>query len=113
PRVLGLRVMDGRVPADSDLVSGSTQAIVNETLARQLAEHGPVIGQTITAANSMRVAAVVADFSTTRPDQPVLPQILMLSRRPQMFILAKLEDGPGAEQALAAIRTTFERIWPD
>ncbi|HEY0874289.1 MAG TPA: ABC transporter permease [Vicinamibacterales bacterium] len=113
PRVLGLRVIDGRVPADSDLVSGSTQAIVNETLARQLAEHGPVIGQTITAANSMRVAAVVADFSTTRPDQPVLPQILMLSRRPQMFILAKLEDGPGAEQALAAIRTTFERIWPD
>jgi putative ABC transport system permease protein len=113
PRVLGLRVIEGRVPAEADLVSGSTEAIINQTLAKQLADRGPVIGQTISTSTRMRIAAVVADFSMARPDQPAVPQVLTLSRSPQNFILARVEAGPQGEQAVAAIRTTFQRIWPE
>ncbi len=113
PRVLGLRVIEGRVPAEADLVSGSTQAIINQTLAKQLADRGPVIGQTIATSTRMRIAAVVADFSMARPDQPAVPQVLTLSRSPQNVILARIEAGPQGEEAVAAIRTTFRRIWPE
>ena len=114
PRVLGLRVLEGQVPTDAELVSENSVAIINQTLARQLADRAPVVGQTIrTTQRKVQIAAVVADFSTSRPDRPVEPEILLIGRRPGRFILARIEEGPRGEQAEAAIQTTFERIWPD
>lgn len=114
-RVLGLTILDGRHPTHDELVTGERQALVNATLARQLAAHGPVVGQQVTVNNArLRIAGVVMDFRTRRPDLPVTPEILTLARppaAPQAFVLAKVTHGAEAENAVAAIRATFDRIW--
>jgi putative ABC transport system permease protein len=112
-----LTVTAGRVPGEDELAAGEPQAIVNETLARRLesALPGPSVGRRVDVnRRTVRVAAVVADFATSRPDRPVEPFIGPLQRRPQGgFILARLEDRGSADTAVAAIGSTFDRIWPD
>jgi putative ABC transport system permease protein len=119
PRVMQLTVTAGRVPNEDELAAGEPAAIVNETLARRLeaALRRPVVGQRVEVnRRTVRIAAVVADFATARPDRPVEPFIGPLQRRPQGgFILARLrlEDRESAGTAVAAIGSTFDRIWPD
>jgi predicted permease len=117
PRVMRLTVTAGRVPGEDELAAGEPQAIVNETLARRLesAAPGPVVGQRVQVnRRTVRIAAVVADFATARPDRPVEPFMGPLQRRPQGgFILVRLDDTEPAGTAVAAIGSTFDRIWPD
>jgi predicted permease len=114
PSVLGLRVTEGRVPSPSEL-SSDRWAFVNEALARQLAHAGPVVGRIITVnKRQRRVAGVVSDFVVDRPDQSVEPVVLNLTQAAQSaFILVRLEPGLEGDHAVAAIRTTLDRIWPD
>jgi ABC-type antimicrobial peptide transport system permease subunit len=96
-------------------VTGERQALVNATLARQLASLGAVVGQQVTVNNAtLRVAGVVKDFRSRRPDLPVDPEILTLARppaAPQAFVLARLAPGAEPENTVAAVRATFDRIW--
>ncbi|GMV21899.1 MAG: hypothetical protein AMXMBFR57_18480 [Acidimicrobiia bacterium] len=111
-RVLGLTVVEGRLPVDSDL-SGEPVGLVNESFARVLAARGDVLGQLLTANNrTSRVIGVVKDFSLGRPDRPVEPMLLSVLRSPQAFFLVKLDAGPARAGAEAAVAATFERFWP-
>jgi len=113
-RVMRLTVTEGRMPAEDEL-GGEAQAIVNATLARVLEQTGPAVGQRVDVnSRTFRVAAVVADFVSRRPDQPVEPVIAPLQRSPQGgVILARLDGTAPRETVVAAIRATFDRIWPD
>jgi predicted permease len=114
-RVLDLTLIEGRIPFADDLIGGERQALINHTLSRRLAGYGPVVGQRVTANNAtFRVAGVVKDFISGRPDRPVQPELLALARPPvlpQMFVLAKVASGDSAGSTVAGIRATFDRIW--
>jgi predicted permease len=114
-KVLGIQVIAGRPPEEQDLGAGySANVVVNNSFARQLAERRRVIGQQLEVNNyNLRVAAVVEDFATTRPDRPIEPQVFLVGSRPQMFILAKVRPDAGEAEAGAAIASVFGRIWPE
>jgi predicted permease len=112
-RVLGLTVVDGRLPTDADVVPGEAVALVNQSFAAILAHRGPVLGQQLTANNrASRVIGVVSNFVVDRPDRPVEPMMLVVLRSPQAFFLVRLESGERGDQAAAAVGATFDRIWP-
>jgi putative ABC transport system permease protein len=114
-RVMRLPVTQGRVPGDEELSSGDPPAIVNATFARRLESLGPVIGRRVEVnRRTVRIAAIVEDFVTHRPDRTVEPLIAPLIRRPQGgFILARLDGTVPVNDAVAVLGATFDRIWPD
>jgi putative ABC transport system permease protein len=113
-RVMGLAIVDGRVPTADELQSATPQALVNTTMARALAPAGPVLGQQLTVnSRTVTVAGVIADFKTARPDLPAAPAVLLLLTRPQGgYVLARVDPAASWDQALAATRATMDRIWP-
>jgi putative ABC transport system permease protein len=117
PGALGLTIIEGRMPAGTEVAASPAMALVNETLARQLATFGPVIGQRLTVNRSESVVVgVVGDFVTSRPDLPVWPEVMPIARdlRAQPpFVLVRLEAGEAGDRAVAGIRDTFDRIWTD
>ena len=119
-RVMRLRVVDGRVPEENEL-SSSTQrlgagshVVINQAMARVLTPAGSVVGVPLHVnSRDVTVAAVVADFRTSRPDVPVAPAVFLLQRRPQGgYVLARVADDAPIDQALVAIRTTMDQVWP-
>ena len=111
---LGLRLVDGRLPAEDELAAGAQTALVNETLAREIARSGPVVGRPIEIlGRKLVVAGVVNDAVGRRPDLPVEPQVLHLGRTLGPELVVKTAEGVEGDRALAAIRSTLERIWPD
>ena len=112
-RVMDLRVRDGLVP---DAVDASRPvAIVNTTLARQLATLGPVLGQTVTVnRRDSTVVAVVADAVMSRPDRSPRPQVMPLQANPQGgYIVAKIAPDAPVAPTLEAIQAALDRVWPD
>lgn len=119
-RVMRLIVVDGRVPDESELGSSTqrlgagTQVVINQAMARVLAPGASAVGVTLNVnSRDVTVAAIVADFRTVRPDLPVAPAVFLLQRRPQGgYVLARVADDASIDQALVAIRTTMDQIWP-
>jgi predicted permease len=114
-RVMRIPVAEGRVPDEDELSSGDQPAIVNEAFARRLESLGPVLGRRVEVnRRTVRIAAIVRDFVTDRPDRPIAPRIAPLIRRPQGgFILARLDGTVPVNDAVAVLGATFDRIWPD
>lgn len=114
PAVLGLRPVAGRLPTAAQVVAGEPLALINATFARALAPHGDAVGQRLAVGKRIwRISGVVEDFFMDDPDRAIPPQLLTLTAEPGAHIVVKLADGPEGQQALQAIRTGFERIWPD
>lgn len=112
-RVLGLTVIDGRLPTERDVAPGEAVALVNQAFAHVLARRGPVLNQQLTAnSRTSRVIGVVKDFVIARPDRAVEPMMLVVLRSPQAFFLVRLEPGQRGDAAAAAVGATFDRIWP-
>lgn len=113
PMLLGLQTVAGELPAHVPR-SDEPPVAVNETLARLLAFDGGPVGQRLKGPqHTWRIAAVVSDFVSARPDRPVGPELLVLTEEPQAQIVVRMADGANTDAARAAIATTFERLYPD
>lgn len=110
-----LRVVQGSIPGTNQLADGPPRAVVNQTLAAQLAAFGPVLGQRVTInRRELTIAAVVADFVMGRPDRRSRPQVMLLLANPQGgYMVARLAPDASIPGSLAGIRATLERVWPD
>jgi putative ABC transport system permease protein len=114
---LKLRIRQGRAPTERD-----NGALVNASLARYLAQFGPVLGQTISNANpnqvlgTYTVVGVFDDVVMTRPDEPPESEVMVagagfaLFSRPQTFVVRVAGSGT---ETIAALRAMLQRIYPD
>jgi putative ABC transport system permease protein len=104
---LGVSLLEGRMFTDSD----QQVAIVNETMARHLQAHGPVLGQFIqVTAQRGRIVGVVRDAVDERPDVASDPQVFF----PDVtgIVNAMLVRVVGDPQAtMPAVRDTARRVW--
>jgi predicted permease len=111
PRRVGV-VTGGPPNREAPVLGTGRTALVNETLARELAPFGPAVGQTVVSGHhdEYRVVGVMNDFGDERPDLPAEPR-LFTSSTLEPFVLARLSPTvPGAE---AAVRATLQRLWSD
>lgn len=115
PVVLGLKLVDGRIPSGNEVASGA-YVLVNETLARQFRQLGSIVGQELTIPGGQRspwhVAGVVRDFVQHRPDLAAEGQLFRLVGDVSGAVVARLAEG-GETAALVAIRKTVDGIWSD
>jgi hypothetical protein len=99
-RVLRLRFLEGREPAES---RGAGEAVVNQTLARALAVHGPVVGQQIVLAGfRARVVGVVEDCVNERPDAVREPEVYVSVWSPSLVVV-RVDGSPTARARLQSV----------
>jgi putative ABC transport system permease protein len=106
-RALGVPIVAGR----EFEIDERDAAIVNETMARRLAAHGPVLGQFVqVTANRGRVVGIVADTVDERPDKPTDPQVFFPNRFPiGGHVLVRVSGPP--EEVLPAVVSIAQRTW--
>ncbi|MDP3719651.1 MAG: ABC transporter permease [Acidobacteriota bacterium] len=103
---IGVRVREGRLPAEPDYATGSSGAVINESAARGLFPDGPAVGRQFSqgaASGSWTVLAVIADLRHGGP----------LDRRgpnfPQVFLPLQPE-AVALDQSLMVVLRTVDRI---
>jgi putative ABC transport system permease protein len=112
---LGIRLLEGETFSAPSLRGVFDVVVVNETLARQLGQHGPVIGQriTISSASGARIVGVVADYVDQAPDQPVDPQVFLPTppERAVSLWMGLVRANGDVDAAQSRIRAVVERTW--
>jgi len=112
---LGLRLLEGETFSVPWLRGVFDVVVVNETLARQLSQLGPVIGQrvTISSASGARIVGVVADYVDQAPDQPVDPQVFLPTppERAVSLWMGLVRANGDVEAAQSRILAVVERTW--
>lgn len=106
-RTLGMRVLSGEGIEDS---ANTRSAVVNETLARQLALHGGVVGQLIqVTAVRARIVGVVEDVVDNAPDVRSDPHVYVLDAGPlgRTFLIRASGD---LAELMPRVRAAFERV---
>ena len=108
---IGLRIREGRPP-------DSSGAMVNMTMARQMAAYGPVIGQRVANdSGSFEVVGIFDDIARSRPDVPADPEVIL--PWPDQFYSSIIPTivvrvrGPNEEaQVAAAIHQMLATVFP-
>jgi putative ABC transport system permease protein len=88
-KTLGMKIVDGR-DFSADMVSDSTAAIINQTMAKKLALKEP-IGKQITNFRNWTVVGVVADFNFESLKQEVEPLCMTLGGGTPSIISVKVQ----------------------
>lgn len=114
PAVLGVSLLEGAEPTFAELAGITSErnmwfALANQSLARQLAPFGPVVGQVI--GGRYRITGVMPDVVLDRADRSIQPTLLLYL--PPIasvnVIMFRLEPGRTADQV--GIPTVLQRIW--
>ena len=106
---IGARIIEGRDIQEADVPRAT--ALVNQTLARMLAQAGPVIGQhvAVNRNDSYRVVGVIADVAIDRPGENPRPELFLYTDFGAV-ILARLDPGGGVA-GQSAVFDAVERLW--
>jgi hypothetical protein len=121
PAALGIELLSGAEPEPGAIGSADHlpvrpvvyQALINESLARQIEPFGNPVGQRLIPNMALRfhVAGVVPDIRLARPDQSPVPTAFVYLPPPAApgVLLVRLK--PGRASGMAAIQTVVDRIW--
>jgi predicted permease len=118
PDVFGVRLTSGSEPepgtvAGTSLPPREQLALVNETLARHLAQFGPVVGQVVSRNRSLRfrITGVLPDFNLQRADTPIQPTVFAYLPPPAVVGVALVRLKPGVTADEAGLQVVLQRIW--
>jgi predicted permease len=117
-RVMGIPMLDGQEPPIEELAAAGMPpriqlALVNQTLARHLAQFGPVVGQVVAMNRSRRyrIMGVIADARLERLDRAPEPTVFGFLPPPAAVGAVFVRLRPGTVLAQTGVQATLDRIW--
>ena len=114
--LLGFRVLEGRLFADTDRPGAAPVAIVNEAAARRYWHGKSPLGRTLRSGGGGVEATVVGVVANGRPDgprQPVKPELFLpLGQFPVRGVTVVMASNGSAAAALAALREGLSQVDP-